>query len=119
MKYEAIKRCSSEHSMRRMCRALGLRESAYYKWLNRAAMRLKKMREHMELVKKVRKSFDDHKQVYQKALDQFNITGSMSRPACPYDNACAESFFSTAKRECIYKKEYANLSVNCTCKTNL
>ena len=47
---------------------------------------------------------------YQKALDEANITGSMSRPACPYDNACAESFFSAAKRECIYRKNYMNIA---------
>ena len=37
------------------------------------------------------------------------MVGSMSRPACPYDNSCLESFFSTAKRECIYRKNYANM----------
>ena len=230
---------------------LGLRQSAYYKWVNRAAERLEKIRDHVELVKKVRKVFDDNEQVYgyrkmrekliqegielssysvrrimkqngmypvvvkkykpthngkhdgrflddllkqnfsisapnkvwagdityirtklgfvylavvldlynkeiigysvsksidtelvktalgnavirsgkrhektifhsdrgcqyasksfQAMLEQFNLTGSMSRPACPYDNACAESFFSTAKRECIYRKANANM----------
>jgi Transposase and inactivated derivatives len=43
---------------------------------------------------------------YQRMLDENNIIGSMSRGGCPYDNACVESFFSTAKRECIYRKEY-------------
>ena len=43
---------------------------------------------------------------YQRLLDENNIIGSMSRGGCPYDNACVESFFSTAKRECIYRKEY-------------
>lgn len=43
---------------------------------------------------------------YQEALEKAHITGSMSRPACPYDNACSESFFSVAKRECIYRKNY-------------
>jgi len=46
---------------------------------------------------------------YQEMLKKHGITGSMSRPGCPYDNACAESFFSTAKRECIYRKEYVTL----------
>lgn len=38
------------------------------------------------------------------------ITPSMSSVGCPYDNACAESFFSTLKTECIYRakpKTYA------------
>ena len=42
-------------------------------------------------------------------LEEYDLRGSMSRPGCPYDNACAESFFSTAKRECIYRKEYVTL----------
>ncbi len=33
----------------------------------------------------------------------------MSRPGCPYDNACMESFFSVAKRECILRKEYYSI----------
>jgi transposase InsO family protein len=46
---------------------------------------------------------------YQEMLEKYGIKGSMSRPGCPYDNACAESFFSTAKRECIYRKEYVTM----------
>jgi putative transposase len=46
---------------------------------------------------------------FQQMLNQHGLRGSMSRPSCPYDNACAESFFSTAKRECIYRKEYATI----------
>lgn len=34
---------------------------------------------------------------------------SMSRAVCHYDNACTESFFSSAKKECIYRNEYANI----------
>ena len=30
----------------------------------------------------------------------------MSRPACPYDNSYAESFFATLKKEQIYKRKY-------------
>lgn len=33
----------------------------------------------------------------------YGITPSMSAIGCPYDNACAESFFSLLKNECIYK----------------
>lgn len=46
---------------------------------------------------------------FQTMLRAHGLTGSMSRPGCPYDNAVAESFFSTAKRECIYRKEYRHL----------
>ena len=29
---------------------------------------------------------------YQSMLEEQGITGSMSRPGCPYDNSCVESF---------------------------
>lgn len=32
---------------------------------------------------------------------------SMSRKGTPYDNACAESFFSTIKLELVYHEHYA------------
>ena len=46
---------------------------------------------------------------FQKMLEENHIEGSMSKSGCPYDNACVESFFSTAKRECIYRKEYVTM----------
>lgn len=46
---------------------------------------------------------------YQEMLKKYGFRGSMSRPGCPYDNAWAESFFSTAKRECLYRKEYVTI----------
>jgi putative transposase len=47
--------------------------------------------------------------LFQSMLEKNGIIGSMSRPSCPYDNACSESFFSLAKRERIYRKEYIGL----------
>ena len=46
---------------------------------------------------------------FQKMLIDNGFEISMSRPGCPYDNACVESFFSTAKRECIYRREYVTI----------
>lgn len=46
---------------------------------------------------------------FQQMLKKYAMEGSMSRPGCPYDNACLESFFSTAKKERIYRKEYGTL----------
>jgi len=43
---------------------------------------------------------------YEKMLAQNGITGSMSRPGCPYDNSCVESFFATLKKERIYRRNY-------------
>jgi len=42
---------------------------------------------------------------YYELLETNNIKGSMSRPGCPYDNSCAESFFATLKKECILQKK--------------
>jgi len=47
---------------------------------------------------------------FQTMLETNHVQGSMSRAGCPYDNAPAEGFFSTAKRECIYRKNYSDLS---------
>jgi len=35
---------------------------------------------------------------------------SMSKPGCPYDNSCVESFFASLKKECIYRKEYMHIN---------
>jgi transposase InsO family protein len=43
---------------------------------------------------------------YYEILENNGIKCSMSRPGCPYDNSCAESFFATIKKECIYRKNY-------------
>ncbi len=46
---------------------------------------------------------------YQKLLSENNIIGSMSKPGCPYDNSCMESFFATLKKCRIYRREYADI----------
>ena len=46
---------------------------------------------------------------YQKLLDEYRITGSMSKAGCPYDNSCMESFYASLKKEYIRRKEYATL----------
>lgn len=45
-------------------------------------------------------------QSYQRYLEEHGIVGSMSRPGCPYDNSCVESFFATLKKERIYRRHY-------------
>ena len=37
---------------------------------------------------------------FRRLLQQHRTRPSMSRPACPYDNAILESFFATLKTEC-------------------
>lgn len=39
--------------------------------------------------------------IYHDLLDLYGIQGSHSRKGTPHDNACAESFFSTFKSECL------------------
>ena len=43
---------------------------------------------------------------FHQMLEEYGIVGSMSRPGCPYDNSCMESFFATLKKERIYRREY-------------
>ena len=47
---------------------------------------------------------------YRRMLRENGIRQSMSRAGCPFDNACAESFFATAKKECLYLRNYATIS---------
>jgi putative transposase len=44
---------------------------------------------------------------YQRLLDKYGITASMSRKGNCWDNACVESFFGTLKRELVYHRHYA------------
>ena len=44
---------------------------------------------------------------YQALLQENKIEPSMSRKACCYDNAVVESFFSTLKRELVYRRRFA------------
>lgn len=43
---------------------------------------------------------------YQKILNKHGMICSMSRKGNCYDNACAETFFSTIKCEMLYHKKY-------------
>jgi len=43
---------------------------------------------------------------FRRMLSENEIRQSQSKPGCPYDNACVESFFATAKKELIYRKKY-------------
>ena len=43
---------------------------------------------------------------YRKMLEQNDMICSMSRTGVPYDNACAETFFSTIKLEMIYQEHF-------------
>ena len=42
-------------------------------------------------------------QAYYNVAIANGIKPSMSSVGCPYDNACAENFFSMLKTECIYR----------------
>jgi putative transposase len=46
---------------------------------------------------------------YHHYLEEHQITSSMSRGGNPYDNACAESFFATLKKEWVHHRKYQNL----------
>lgn len=43
---------------------------------------------------------------YRAALSSIEAIGSMSRTGNPYDNACAETFFATLKKEFAYRRQF-------------
>ena len=43
---------------------------------------------------------------FKRMLEENSIQASQSQGGCPYDNACVESFFATAKKELIFRKQY-------------
>jgi len=47
---------------------------------------------------------------YIEALQSRDIQPSQSRPGCPYDNAMAESFMKTLKREEVHASQYRDLN---------
>lgn len=47
---------------------------------------------------------------YTRTLGEWEIRISMSRKACPYDNARCESFMKTLKHEEVYRTEYRDLA---------
>jgi putative transposase len=47
--------------------------------------------------------------VYRKTLERHGITASMSRVGMPYDNAAAESFFSSLKNELTHHEQFATI----------
>ncbi len=46
---------------------------------------------------------------FRKMLESHGISSSMSRPGCPYDNSCVESFFASLKKEKIYRRKYSTI----------
>lgn len=47
--------------------------------------------------------------IYRQTLERLGITASMSRVGMPYDNAAAESFFSSLKNELTHHEQFATL----------
>jgi len=46
---------------------------------------------------------------YRKTLESHGIIASMSRVGMPYDNAAAESFFSSLKNELTHHEQFATI----------
>ena len=49
-------------------------------------------------------------EAFQRRLEGWGVTSSMSRKANPYDNALAESFVATLKTECFAEGHSAHKS---------
>ena len=64
MKYEAIASCSREFSVRKMCKALGLRAENYYRFRRRRRNREKREEEERETAAVIRQVFLENRRVY-------------------------------------------------------
>lgn len=64
MKYEAIHELTSEHSVRKMCFVLRVKERGYYQWLRQERRRNVKKQAEIGLIQTVTKTFHDNKEVY-------------------------------------------------------
>lgn len=79
MKCEAIYMHSSEHSVRKMCKTLGLCESSYYQWLKGERARESRQEKEQELIGKVKTVFEENHRIYdcrrmQRALSDAGMT---------------------------------------------
>ncbi len=73
-----------------LCWLLNVSKSGYYKW-----------------IKNGMNEFNN--KTIDKLLLAFNITRSLSKKGCPYDNAVAEATFKTFKTEFINEKNFISL----------
>ncbi|MBI9008515.1 MAG: IS3 family transposase [Tenericutes bacterium] len=64
MKYEAIHKLTSSHSVRKMCIVLNVRERGYYQWLKQEVRRNQRRKSELDLVKAVENTFRDNKEIY-------------------------------------------------------
>jgi len=64
MKHEAICKCSSEYSVRKMCIALDLKQSGYYQWIKGEMKRQIKREKEMTLIHTVTDVFNESYKTY-------------------------------------------------------
>jgi transposase InsO family protein len=97
-----------------MCRVLEVTHSGYYAWLKGPQSR--RAIENARLLKLIRASFNASHGIYgsdgwQRFCRTNRLVPSMSRRGNCWDNAVAESFFSSLKKEHIKKKIYKNRAI--------
>ena len=103
MKYAWIKEHRDEYSVVRLCHAMQVSKSGFYSWLNSEPSPRRKRTDS------IRKAVRDTSEAFQKIMRTTNITCSMSRTGCCYDNAVVERFFWSLKHEWTKFKEFENL----------
>lgn len=64
MKYEAISLLTSEHSVRKMCKVLKVKERGFYRWRDQEARRKDRKEREVWLVNTVREIFYEYKEIY-------------------------------------------------------
>lgn len=123
MKFCFVRAEKARYGVPFLCRILGVSKSGYYAWAKRelSAHSLRDAMLRATIVSVHRDSRGTYgsprvlsdrgsqytSDDYQRMLREAGITCSMSGRGNCYDNAVAESFFGTLKRELIYRRSWA------------
>ena len=120
---------SDLYSVHELCEALNVSRGTFYNHIFRRADRSKYESEKAQLMLKVKQIFraayaergmpknltfhSDRggqyiSDAFSKLLQQFGVKQSFSATARPHDNAVAEAFFATFKKEEAYRREYTS-----------
>jgi transposase InsO family protein len=100
--YQFIQLHQDQYAVKTMCRFLNVTRSGYYAWLAVRRRRPKQTLIHSD--QGSQHGSDD----WRRFCKTNGLEPSMSRRGNCYDNAVAESFFSSLKKERIKKRIYKN-----------
>ena len=109
-KLSTVARCQQGESVAALSSELSIPRSTLYRWLksfpsDSAGKPLQfSYQEYALLQRKVEKL--QNIITILKSVDKYNTKQSFSQPGKPHDNAVAESFFASLKKEELYRKDH-------------